>query len=361
MLAPAGDAVTSPKDGAAAPVPVPVVTPTDDAATPLPVLAPVAIVPSPVLIAKPKPARPAPVVVPAAEALTRPALLPELPLVAAPVDAPAPTVTASAPTATEHAAPGVRTTSLVSPLTITTDAVTPDPVLAAVRPADQRTIATLVQAQRRGDDQQVRLIISRVTERPELVRALVQRCASCLAALTTIEQQVLELRAGLDGTDPRSRALVAEILGLSITQVRVIERRALRRLVRQAARDQPNVAQARGFIPDRFVADVPATVLPIVSLMNGAGAAALPQLDLRPAAEAAPVQPGKAVDGAAGRSEARADGSRKSDLGFLRLPDQNTDLLPAEPTDLMPPLIVLAIGTPLAWILGRRARGLRHH
>jgi DNA-directed RNA polymerase sigma subunit (sigma70/sigma32) len=51
-----------------------------------------------------------------------------------------------------------------------------------------------------------------------------------LDALSTLESQVVELRHGLDGGEPRSRAAVADALSLTAPRVRRIEASALAKL-----------------------------------------------------------------------------------------------------------------------------------
>jgi Sigma-70, region 4 len=57
----------------------------------------------------------------------------------------------------------------------------------------------------------------------------VQRLSGCLDELSSRQQRVLELRAGMGSASPRTRSGVARVLDIRVDRVRRIERRGLRR------------------------------------------------------------------------------------------------------------------------------------
>jgi hypothetical protein len=68
------------------------------------------------------------------------------------------------------------------------------------------------------------------------VRETVERFGGCLDVLTTREERVLRLRAGVGPAEPASRVRVADRLNLSVRQVRRVERRGVRALERAGRR-----------------------------------------------------------------------------------------------------------------------------
>ena len=61
-------------------------------------------------------------------------------------------------------------------------------------------------------------------EQTALLRDAIERC------LTSCEQQVIRLRYGLDGQQPKRQREVAEVTGLSRSYISRIEKRALQKL-----------------------------------------------------------------------------------------------------------------------------------
>src|SRR4051794_33852673 len=84
--------------------------------------------------------------------------------------------------------------------------------------------------------------------REKRFRARVERLQGCLGVLSDSERQVIELRAGLGGKDPRSVGQVAQDLGVSRGRVSSTQRKALRRLGR-ANRSTGCGAPAAGVAP----------------------------------------------------------------------------------------------------------------
>jgi hypothetical protein len=75
-----------------------------------------------------------------------------------------------------------------------------------------------------------------VARRERKLRETVSRAGRCLDDLSTGQRRVLTLRAGVGAGPPRSRALVARRLDISVKRVVRLERTGLRRLRSLAAR-----------------------------------------------------------------------------------------------------------------------------
>jgi hypothetical protein len=77
--------------------------------------------------------------------------------------------------------------------------------------------------------QAARAVTTDVQERQAGVdlRRIVRQFGGCISALPTTERHVLVLRANLGASLPRSRARVAQILGISVANVRSVEQQAL--------------------------------------------------------------------------------------------------------------------------------------
>jgi hypothetical protein len=89
------------------------------------------------------------------------------------------------------------------------------------------------------------------------LRATVEPLLGCFYSLSPFEQEVLTLRAGLDGGAPISRGQLASAFGVTPIDVRRTERSALRRLRRASAADGCVSVAASGFaaIESAFIGD----------------------------------------------------------------------------------------------------------